>query len=165
MRRLKNRIFNLFPNLIFRSTLDLKKHTVNYTRFIMIFIQHFNGYRCFMTHILGLKISIKLQKLCILTPYTLAASRGEPLVRESIVRTRESVMDIFYLMYLGCSIDPTRFDSYIYDRQKIWKEKNIKQKTKRFNINKDLSNYRYIVDYYEDFKLIYSLIDKYGNLF
>ena len=43
----------------------------------------------------------------------------------------------------------------------MWK--TGKFKTKKFNINKNLSKYRYTVDYYEDFKLICSLIDRFGE--
>jgi spore coat polysaccharide biosynthesis protein SpsF (cytidylyltransferase family) len=38
-----------------------------------------------------------------------------------------------------------------------------KFKIKKFNIKKDLSSYRYTVDYPEDFKLICSMIDYFGN--
>ena len=39
----------------------------------------------------------------------------------------------------------------------MWKYEKFK--IKRYNINKDLSNYRYTVDYLKDFKLICSMID------
>ena len=43
----------------------------------------------------------------------------------------------------------------------MWK--TGKFKTKKYNINKNLSKYRYTVDYYNDFKLICSLIDEHGE--
>ena len=43
----------------------------------------------------------------------------------------------------------------------MWKHKKFK--TKKLNAKKDLSNYRYTVDYPNDFKLICSMIDYFGE--
>lgn len=43
----------------------------------------------------------------------------------------------------------------------MWKSKNFK--IKKYNEKKDLSNYRYTVDYPEDFSLICKMIDFYGD--